>query len=326
MIPTIFTRAQRPSRRARGFTLTEIMVAMVIALVGVIVIFQVFAVSEGTKRTTVSGGDAQQAGALALFTVERDLRQAGYGVNLPVDLGCAVYINDSSRTPPNFQIPFVPVQIISNPANTPDTIIVFYGNSALMTHPPKIVANQVTSNAEVISVENRYGFLAGDRLVLADAGPKCMFAQISMLPITPTSDIQHNPGSYTDISTGASVATRYNPSGGIAGAGTFTTSGRVYNLGQSPVRNQYTVTNNQLNVIAIDNFGTPPAIADNIVQFKAQYGKDTNNDGIVDTWDTVTPAIGSPLGPGADTAAWKQIIAIRLALVARSTLPAKPSC
>ena len=57
------------------------MVGMVISLIGVIIIFQVFSVSEGIKRTTISGGDAQQNGAAALFVMEHALREAGYGMN-----------------------------------------------------------------------------------------------------------------------------------------------------------------------------------------------------------------------------------------------------
>jgi len=70
-----------------GFSLVDVMVGMVIALLGVIVIFQVFSVSEGIKRTTTSGGDALQNGATALFALERSLKEAGYGIfsstNLP---------------------------------------------------------------------------------------------------------------------------------------------------------------------------------------------------------------------------------------------------
>lgn len=63
-----------------GFSLVEVMVGMVIALLGIIIIFQVFSVSEGIKRTTTSGGDALQNGASALFTLERSLKEAGYGL------------------------------------------------------------------------------------------------------------------------------------------------------------------------------------------------------------------------------------------------------
>ncbi|MBI1173808.1 MAG: hypothetical protein GC139_00915 [Sideroxydans sp.] len=68
-------------RRNAGFSLVDIMVGMVISLIGVIIIFQVFSVSEGIKRTTTSGGDAQQNGAAALFVMERALKEAGYGLN-----------------------------------------------------------------------------------------------------------------------------------------------------------------------------------------------------------------------------------------------------
>lgn len=63
-----------------GFSLVEIMVGMVIALLGMIVISQVFSVSEGVKRTTTSGGDALLNGASALFELERSVKEAGYGI------------------------------------------------------------------------------------------------------------------------------------------------------------------------------------------------------------------------------------------------------
>lgn len=46
-----------------------------------------------------------------------------------------------------------------------------------------------------------------------------------------------------------------------------------------------------------------------IVQLQAQYGKDTNADGSIDTWDNVTPTTNAD---------WKKILAVRVAVVARS--------
>ena len=78
-------RSEAFPRLSRGFTLVEIMVGVLIGLIGTVVIFQVFAVSEGQKRTTTGAGDAQQNGVFALFQVERDLRTAGFGLaHLPV--------------------------------------------------------------------------------------------------------------------------------------------------------------------------------------------------------------------------------------------------
>ena len=44
-----------------------------------------------------------------------------------------------------------------------------------------------------------------------------------------------------------------------------------------------------------------------------EYGKDTDNDNIVDTYDNAAPAD------------WKQVLAVRLAVVARSALAEKPT-
>lgn len=66
--------------RGNGFSLVDTMVGMVIAMIGMVIIFQVFSVSEGVKRTTTSGSDAQQTGAISLVTIEHTLKDAGYGI------------------------------------------------------------------------------------------------------------------------------------------------------------------------------------------------------------------------------------------------------
>jgi type IV pilus assembly protein PilW len=48
----------------------------------------------------------------------------------------------------------------------------------------------------------------------------------------------------------------------------------------------------------------------NIVAMRALYGKDTNADGVVDTYDQVTPTTN---------ALWAQVLAVRIVLVARSS-------
>src|SRR6267142_831006 len=82
----------------RGFSMVELLVAMLIGLIGMVIIFQVFEVSEGIKRTTVGGGDAQQNGVIALYTMERDFRNAGMGFNDTTFTGCDLVGFDSSRT------------------------------------------------------------------------------------------------------------------------------------------------------------------------------------------------------------------------------------
>lgn len=89
MIKDFYPRAAK--RVTAGFSLIEILVGMVIALLGALVALYVLATSEDQKRTTMSSADAQQNSLLSLYLLERDVRQAGYGIKgLP--LPC--------RTPP----------------------------------------------------------------------------------------------------------------------------------------------------------------------------------------------------------------------------------
>src|SRR5439155_165247 len=119
--------------QSRGFSMVELMVAMVISLIGVIIIFQVFETSEGVRRTATSGGDAQQNGAVALYFMERDLRNAGMGINDTIYAGCNMIGSDSARTTPNFPplgnpMILAPAFITAGvDAQTPDQLAVFYG-------------------------------------------------------------------------------------------------------------------------------------------------------------------------------------------------------
>src|SRR5207244_12822373 len=98
----------RPSRyrvSERGFSMVELLVAMLIGLIGMIIIFQVFQVSEGIKRSTTSGGDAQQNGVIALYTIERDFKNAGMGFNDTTFVGFNIVGYDKQRATPNFPAP-----------------------------------------------------------------------------------------------------------------------------------------------------------------------------------------------------------------------------
>lgn len=73
-----------------------------------------------------------------------------------------------------------------------------------------------------------------------------------------------------------------------------------------------TVTENLLPVAR----RTAWVVADNIVMLRAEYGKDTDDDDVVDTWDASLNAGG----PVALWSEWNQVRAIRMAVVARSKI------
>src|SRR5512143_2478424 len=70
----------RPFGRQDGFGLIDMMVGVVIALVALLVIFGVFAVSEQHKRNTTAIGEAQVNGLLSSFTMGLQLANSGNAV------------------------------------------------------------------------------------------------------------------------------------------------------------------------------------------------------------------------------------------------------
>lgn len=309
--------------RMRGFTLVELLVGVAIGLIGIFVIFNTFAVAENVKRTSTGGGDAQVNGSIGLFTMERDSRVAGYGINVMALLGCRMLIYDEGYDPPREGVfLMVPVEITqpentvpAGPANGPDTIAFMFGSSDKVFVPTKLTQSMPAPSSDY-KVEDRYGFEPGDVIVGAERGKDCAIGQVSEVPgsaLTSNDNVIHNSGNYTK--NGVVRHTRYNPPGGH-GVRYSKESGLLYNLGELPSRNIYSIAGSRLNVQNDFTDDQPMPILDNIVQLQAEYGKATDRVTlIVDHWDNVTPPAGSE--------EWQLIVAVRLALVARSTTPEK---
>ena len=86
--------------RSAGFTLVEILIGLLIGVIGIVVIMQTFAVSEGYKRSATTGSDAQVNGGMALYLIEREVRLAGYGLNQLMSNGCQSIATPTPRPPP----------------------------------------------------------------------------------------------------------------------------------------------------------------------------------------------------------------------------------
>src|SRR5438445_3536268 len=169
----------RPSQRrvsGHGFSMVELLVAMLIGLIGLMIIFQVFQVSEGIKRCTTSVGDAQQNGVIALYTIERDFKNAGMGFNDTGFVGCNIVGFDNKRATPNFPpagvtMKLAPVFITSGAATTaPDQIAVLYGSQPQAGASVSLSGNMdATKNgADDLSISNPFGYNPGDLLVLVE--------------------------------------------------------------------------------------------------------------------------------------------------------------
>ena len=326
-------RAFQNSRsRARGFNLVELMIGLTIALVFLLVVAGIFSNANQQKNTTSSGADAQTSGAIASHIIEREARMAGFGLNVTDLLGCEIYSYDSQSSR-SFVFSAVPAIITagnttvtaSNPFGTPDSLTLSYGNSDVGYSSAKLSSANTGDNTN-FKVTNRFGFHMGDVIVVAEpidrysptAGAPtsgtnsvndCVLAQVNSLPPGVNSNnIGHDSSTYTDAQGHTGVTPRYNKSTGLGIS--FTTNAEIYNFGSAPVSATYTInTRAELTRVDIVDSASVQAVADNIVMMRAQYGKDTDGDGTVDTWDQVTPTTVD---------LWRQVRAIQFAIVARS--------
>lgn len=339
-------------RMDNGFSLVEILVGMVIGLLGIIIITQIFALAEGQKRTTTSGADAQTNGNIALYSIERDVRQAGYGLNLSA-LGCSTKTSLAGvmttrleqALPPNPQLVYAdgnaytngdlvlaPVIIVDGGTNAagdalPDTLRTLYSTNAISSLPQTLQANhaQAATLATVGSTFNMPGNPGPqDMVVFFETGKNCALAQATGAP----------PSATTFNHDGTS---QWNNSAIFPGAG-YGTGASVFDLGSMTFR-RYNIdqVNNNLRFSEVTTNGSATIVsAGEIVNLQAQYGKDNgvNNgtvpagpyvagDGKVDSWDSATPGLVPPAGAGTN-AQWQQIIAVRIAILARSGQYEKP--
>jgi type IV pilus assembly protein PilW len=331
--------------RQAGMSMVELMVAMAIALIGTIIIFQVFEVSEGIRRTTSSGGDAQQNGAIGLYVMENDLRNAGMGFNDTTFAGCNAVAFNSERAPTNFNLLMAPVVITGGAGVTaPDSLAVFYGSQYTVANSTTLTAAMASATANVKVVPSgRYGFREGDLLLLFQPGTaNCELMELTAL--VGADEIAHAQTAYNLnwVSTGpVGVTSRYNPAGGsIQFGGVGAAATRVFNIGNPydatgtynvnsptmPVHNTYSITANQLTAASAFTGAAAVPIADNIVHMRALYGLDdgVNNgsitinaayvagDGLVDRF--VDAATFNAIAP----IPYQYISLVKVVLVARS--------
>jgi type IV pilus assembly protein PilW len=319
---------RRLPRVERGMSLVELMVGMLIGLIGIVIITHLYVTNEQYKRSTTGSGTAQVNGAIALYTLERDVRMAGYGVNHSGALGCSTavvggspiqyyyegqgYSNPplgGSTLPPLILAPVV----IGSVAGQPDSITLLYSTAAEGVMPTKIDENMPQPSSE-FKVDGTAGFKDGDLVVVAQ-GATCALAEITNVQ-TSASKLQHNPG----------VSAPWNPPGGGNLLPAFSNGALIFNLG-NPIWRTYSVDTNvaansyKLQVSEIFGALAPGSnpfvhLVDDIVDMQAQYGRDTNDDGAVETWDTNTPTTA---------AGWTQVLAVRIGILARSGNWERPS-
>jgi type IV pilus assembly protein PilW len=301
---------------------------MLIGLIGIVIITHLYVTNEQYKRSTTGIGTAQINGAVALYTLERDLRMSGYGIAHSAALGCRCnqplcsplqyYYNARSSFPPAAaalgalpaRVP-VPVLISDNPGG-PDMITVLY-STANERMLPAALEEPTTAPNHNYKVDSQEGFRPGDLIVISDTTTNiCVLKQISTIQVG-APIFEHASGPF-------------NPAGSFGPP--MPQSAAVFNLG-SPVWRTYFIGTNKLRAedvvrsLALDPTAAQ-ALVDDIVDLQAEYGWDGSaalDPAIVDNWTAVPPT--DPLDP--TKVRWERILAVRVGVLARSQNFEKPS-
>ena len=303
-----------------GFSLVEMLVGTLIALLAVIVVFETFAVAEGFKRNTTGAADAQEAGLLAIFNLGLELASAGNGIAAAGDeLGrCdpAAPIGSDIRT----TMRPIPVLITDGGSNggtvNSDSLVVNYGAAARTVAPARFQgAGPWAVGSTRFTVTSPNGFGPDDLVVgVADrarATTECDFLKLGAAAVDQATGV-----ATLTTTTGSTVA--------------FTTASVLFNLGPAGQARRvlYDVRGDALRSTDLLTAGaTANPLASNVMLLKAQYGVDTDGDGAVDSWvrgegDWAPAAVLAmpmhPPAPGAPDPALSRIKAVRIGVIVRS--------
>ena len=203
-----------------GFTLVETMVAIVIGMLATLIVMQVYATSEGQKRTTTFGADAQSDAAAILYLMESDLRQAGYGLaanpedftpafSVPTSIAgltsgvlaqCAtVQAYNTTRGAAFTYTDYTFAPVVINPSTIPagddgtDVVLVNYGASSGVIGKGFPLSGQQNTGGNLLSFvvggagspDPRAGFVQGDMYLAvpaAGSGLNCTIGEVTGVP------------------------------------------------------------------------------------------------------------------------------------------------
>jgi type IV pilus assembly protein PilW len=309
-------------RRQHGFSIIEIMVGVVIGMIAVLVIYQVFATSEGIKRNITAAGDAQQNGLLSSFMMGIELANAGNGLAVAAqDLGTctpAASMVDSLRP--------IPLLITDGGgANNPDSFVVYYSVGRTFVSAATITSTALANDP--YQVQSANGFKKGD-VIVAISNPSVVFPASAPCYTSVITDDVLPPAAADGIVTvthsGAPV-TIFPPA-------------TLFNLGPAKLvqKVRYDVSGGNLRGTSLLDpaTGAPDAaqpvnpLASNIINMKLQYGIDTVGDGLIHQW--VGAVAGTAYGDwdaatllAAPITTLNRIKAARVAVLVKSEQPDK---
>jgi type IV pilus assembly protein PilW len=321
----------RPAGQQRGMSLIDILVGMVIGLIGMVVVLQSFSTFEAQKRTTTVTTDAQESGLMALTTIEREMRLAGYGMYYANQAICGSlqqWANTSVEAVPNF----LPVAATDGATNAPDAITLTFSTSSFGATPSQIQVDFNGGLPEIVvdNTVNNKVFQLGDYIVVgkpSDPARPCVRLQVSGIRQDAYNPkqlaIRVESGTTAPANPPLDKLKTLLPAGGYTNDPDVSKASVVSNMATMR-RVTYSVAldaarNGRLQSRDLTAGTAAVDIADGIVNMQVQYGISTTpQTREVSSWVNAT---GTWVNPSA--ADMGRIKALRVAIVARSQLMEK---
>jgi len=332
------TRRKRSSNTP-GFSLIELLVSMVIALVVTLAISSVLLRSEGNKRSTTSVNDLNQTSSYLAYVLDRTIRSAGSGFaqNWLSTFGCAINASKngtailplpSAASAPFNNVPLrvrlAPVVIGKGLADSGgqvrgDVLTVMGSTSGAGDLPQSVLPGSVSATS--LRITNTLGYSNNDMVLLATnvAGADCLAQQVAPAAGVAADQLNFLGASY---SKNIPLPSPYSGTGIAIQMGSAPANPPqmlLYGVGDNNTLFNYDL----LRVVS----GDVTPIADGVIEMRALYGVDNKAvlDGILTNW--VDPIAGSGYsmaeltnGSAAAQINLRRIIAVRVGLILRTSL------
>lgn len=329
-------QARFAALRGMGFTLIELMVAMVIGLVLTLAISSMVAKQEALRRGLTSSSDITSNSAFVSYTLDRELRSAGagfsqaaavnYGCPLNVSRGGAQLLPAPAAFPGAFAaVPttyrLAPVVVYAGAgAGGSDVIAVATGASALSEAALPVLPKSTA--AGLLRVPNSMGIRGGDLVLVAEAVRGCMLQQVSSGYVGGASQTLTFGGDYAaDVVNGLAL-TSMSRSGNASLSVLGNVSGNqprlmLFGIGANDTLFTY-------DLLRLDGRTAPQPLTDGVVDMRVLYGVDMKRTAVtrqVTQWIAPTDpnftAATLTSGTPSSQADLQSVLAVRVGLILR---------
>ncbi len=322
-----------------GFTLVELMVGVLIAMLAMLLITEVYSNAIWRKRDISGGSEAQRTASMTLYQIANSLKQAGSIVAQSQEAwGCTLRAAKNGTTllplPKALPVPFenlpttlrlapviVRAGVVGESSRESDLILAI--SSGLESSGIAFKIREVLGSDKFV-LSNSNGFVAGDLLLTTNsASGNCNVTQIAA-----DHGATYTDGKLDNTPQSVTVGGMYAMSTAL---GSLAIGDQIYGLGRAPQFNVFGVASQtqsleMYDLLQMHGLQAPAPIAENVFLLKAIYGIATGTGGVVNKWVSPTDAgwTFSDLQSNTDTVREKlgQIKAIRIALITRGSYPA----